>query len=141
MEDKAMLDKPIAGFLACTVILVIVAVRETYTESDLHAGASAHEQISNNVPAKPKLDLRTFVAEKSPKLKSQTASSTDQKQLQTAKLRAMPDSTPWSSSQATIVLIALVVSTVSGAALVIHRGARSPDKSGNKMGNPVCPTK
>jgi len=141
MEDKAMLDKPIAGFLACTVILVIVAVRETYTESDLHAGASAHEQISNNVPAKPKLDLRTFVAEKSPKPRSQTASSTDQKQLQAAKVRVMPDSTPWPSSQATIVLIALVVSTVSGAALVIHRDARSPDKSGNKMGNPVCPTK
>ncbi len=135
-----MLDKPIAGFLACTVILVIVAVRETYTQSDLHAGASAHEQISNNVPAKPKLDLRTFVAEKSLKPKPQTTSSMDQK-LQTAKLRAIPDSTPWSSSQATIVLIALVVSTVSGVALVIHRGAKSPNKPSNKMGNPVCPTK
>jgi len=141
MEDKAMLDKPIAGFLACTVILVIVAVRETYTQSDLHAGASAHEQISNNVPAKPKLDLRTFVAEKSLKPKPQTTSSTDQKQLQTAKLCAMPDSTPWSPPPATIVLIALVVSTVSGVALVIHRGAKSPNKPSNKMGNPVCPTK
>jgi len=140
MEDKAMLDKPIAGFLVYTAILVIVAVRETYTQSDLHAGASAHEQISNIVPAKPKLDLRTFVAEKSLKPKPQTTSSTDQK-LQTAKLRAIPDSTPWSSSQATIVLIALIVSTVSGVALVIHRGAKSPNKPSNKMGNPVCPTK
>ncbi|MDX6709380.1 MAG: hypothetical protein QOH96_396 [Blastocatellia bacterium] len=136
-----MLDKPIAGFLACTVLLVIVAVRETYTQSELHSGASAHEQISNNVPAKPKLDLRTFVAEKTPKPKPQTTSSTEQKQLQTAKLRAMPDSTPWSPPPATIVLIALVVSTVCGVALAIHRDARSPNKPCNKMGNPVCPTK
>ena len=136
-----MFDKPIAGFLVYTAILLIVAARETYTQADLHAGASAHEQISNNVPAKPKLDLRTFVAEKSRKLKSQTASSTNQKELQTAQTRATPDSTPWFSSPATIVPIALVMSTVIGVVLVIHRGAKSPIKSSNNIGNPLCPTK
>jgi hypothetical protein len=138
MEDKAMLDKQIAGFLVYTAILVIVAVRETYTQTDPHAGASAHEQISNNVPAKPKLDLRTFVADKASKPKSQTATSTDQKQLQAAKERAMPDSSPWFSSGATIVLIALVVWTVGGVVLVIHRGGR---RSGNNVEIPLFPTK
>jgi hypothetical protein len=135
MEDKAMLDKPIAGFLVYTAILVIVAVRETYTQADPHAGASAREQTSNNVPAKPKLDLRTFVADKSSKPKSQTASSTDQKQLQAENQPAMLDSSPWFSSGATIVLIALVAWTVSGVVLVTHRGARNPNKS-SKMEPP-----
>src|SRR6266487_1797993 len=85
------------------------------TRQDQQVRGKDQNSISNFAPAKPKLDLRTTVVEKSPRHKSQTAVFSLPVESGNSKQCVATGALLWNSSPAAIVLCVLAVCFVCAA--------------------------